>query len=345
MKKKIVYISFFIVFILSFILTSCIKVKNNSKKQIEIINVSYDATREFYEDYNDIFSEYWNKKTEQNIEIVQSNGGSGKQARAVIEGMEADVVTLALGYDISAIEKSGLINESWQSEFKYNSSPYTSTIVFLVRKNNPKSILDWDDLVKGNVDIITPNPKTSGGARWNYLAAWAYADKEFNGDEAKIKEFIKKIYENVLILDSGARASTINFVENRQGDVLLAWENEAYLSLKEHPNDYEIITPSISILAEPPVAIVDSVVDKRGTREVSTEYLEYLYSDIAQRLAGENYYRPINENILAEFSGIFNLNLKLVKIDDDIFGGWENAQKVHFDDGGLFDQIYTGGKK
>lgn len=314
----------------------------STAKSVEITNVSYDPTRELYEAYNKEFAAYWKDKTGQEVTIVPSHGGSGKQARSVIEGNEADVVTLALGYDITAIEEAGLIEAGWQSEFENNSSPYTSTIVFLVRKDNPKQIKDWNDLIRDDVKIITPNPKTSGGARWNYLAAWGYADKIYSHDEAQVKDFIKKLFQNVLVLDSGARGATTTFVENGQGDVLLAWENEAYLSIKENPEEYEIITPSLSILAEPPVAIVDTVVDDRGTREVATAYLEYLYSDAGQKLAGENYYRPSNPEILKEFSDVFNLDLELITIDDPLFGGWHQAQEKHFDDGGIFDQIYTG---
>lgn len=314
----------------------------SSKKSIEITNVSYDPTRELYEAYNKEFQKYWLEKSGQEVTITQSHGGSGKQGRSVIEGNEADVVTLALAYDITAIENAGLIEEGWQSEFEGNSSPYTSTIVFLVRKDNPKGINDWGDLIRDDVEIITPNPKTSGGARWNYLAAWAYADKEYNHDEDKIKEYIKKLFQNVLVLDSGARGSTMTFVENGQGDVLLAWENEAYLSIKEHPEEYVIITPSISILAEPPVAIVDEVVEDRGTREVATAYLEYLYSDIGQRIAGDNYYRPSNKVIAEEYADVFDLEVDLVTIDDELFGGWNKAQETHFNDGGVFDSIYTG---
>ena len=314
----------------------------SSAKSVEITNVSYDPTRELYEAYNKEFAKYWKDKTGQEVTVVPSHGGSGKQARSVIEGNEADVVTLALGYDITAIEEAGLIEAGWQSEFENNSSPYTSTIVFLVRKDNPKQINDWDDLIRDDVKIITPNPKTSGGARWNYLAAWGYADKTYNHDETQIKDYIKKLFQNVLVLDSGARGATTTFVENGQGDVLLAWENEAYLSIKENPDEYEIITPSISILAEPPVALVDKVVDDRGTREVATAYLEYLYSDAGQKLAGDNYYRPTNPEILKEFSNVFNLDLELLTIDDSLFGGWKQAQEKHFDDGGIFDQLYTG---
>lgn len=309
-----------------------------SDDTVSIVNVSYDPTRELYSEYNKIFAEHWKEKTGQDVEVTQSHGGSGKQALEVANGLEADVVTLALEYDVDAIQDAGLIEDGWVNEFDDDSAPYTSTIVFLVRKGNPKDIHDWDDLVKEGVGVITPNPKTSGGARWNYLAAWAYADKQDGGDEAKTEEFIKKLYQNVLVLDSGARGATTTFVENGQGDVLIAWENEAYLSIKDNPDDYEIITPSISILAQPSVAVVDSVVDERGTRDVSTEYLQYLYSDDAQRIAGDNYYRPSNPTILQEYADVFNLNIDLVTIQD--FGGWDEAQKKHFAEGGIFDKIY-----
>lgn len=307
---------------------------------VTLTNVSYDPTRELYEAYNEIFAQHWNELTGQEVEITQSHGGSGKQALEVANGLEADVVTLALEYDVNAVRDAGLIEDGWVSEFPNDSSPYTSTIVFLVRKGNPKDIHDWDDLIKEDVGIITPNPKTSGGARWNYLAAWGYADRAYGGDEAKTKEFIKKLYENVLVLDSGARGATTTFVENGQGDVLLAWENEAYLSAKDYPDDYEIITPSVSILAQPSVAVVDKVVDKRGTRDAAEEYLNFLYSDEAQRIAGDNYYRPYNETILNEYADVFDLNVDLVTIAD--FGGWDEAQSKHFADGGVFDEIYEG---
>lgn len=319
--------------------TGCGKSENGSDgSKVTITNVSYDPTRELYAAYNEIFAQHWKELKGQDVEITQSHGGSGKQALEVANGLEADVVTLALEYDVKAVQDAGLIEEGWVKEFDKESSPYTSTIVFLVRKGNPKDIHDWDDIVKDGVGVITPNPKTSGGARWNYLAALAFANEKFGGDEAQSKEFIKKLYENVLVLDSGARGATTTFVENGQGDVLLAWENEAYLSIQDNPDEYEIVTPSISILAQPSVAIVDSIADKRGTREVATEYLSYLYSDDAQRLAGQNYYRPSNPEILKEFETVFDLDVNLVTIED--FGGWDKAQAEHFADGGVFDQIY-----
>ena len=307
---------------------------------IQITNVSYDPTRELYEAYNKVFSEHWASEHDgQTIEVTQSHGGSGKQALEVANGLKADVVTLALEADIDSLVDAGLIEDGWVSEFPKDSSPYTSTIDFLVRKGNPKGIKDWDDLVADGVGVITPNPKTSGGARWNYLAAWAWAKKQFGGDEGKIMDFVGKLYKNVLVLDSGARGATTTFVENGQGDVLIAWENEAYLSVKDHPDDFEIVTPSLSILAQPSVAVVDAVVDECGARAVATEYLNYLYSEEAQRIAGENFYRPSDENVLKEFVGKFP-QLELATIAD--FGGWKEAQATHFADGGVFDQIYAG---
>lgn len=313
--------------------------ENNTSKPVELLNVSYDPTRELYEEFNKEFAAYWKEQTGQEVTIQQSHGGSGKQARSVIDGIEADVVTLALAYDIDEIAQTRqLLNEDWQTEFENNSSPYTSTIVFLVRKGNPKNIQDWDDLTKEGISVITPNPKTSGGARWNYLAAWAFANKKFNGDETKIKHFMKDLYSNVEVLDSGARGSTTTFVERGIGDVLIAWENEAYLSLAEFGEDeFEIVTPSLSILAEPPVAIVDKIVDKKGTREVAEAYLNYLYSEKGQEIAAKNFYRPRDEKVLEKFQDQFQ-TLELITIDE--FGGWQEAQKTHFADGGTFDEIY-----
>ena len=315
----------------------------NSADTVEFLNVSYDPTRELYTQFNEAFNKYWKDKTGQEVTINQSHGGSGKQGRAVIEGLEADVVTLALGYDIDAISDAGLIDAKWQTEFEHNSSPYTSTIVFLVRKGNPKDIQDWDDLVREDVSVITPNPKTSGGARWNYLAAWAYGLEVFGGDEEATKAYIKQLYENVEVLDSGARGSTTTFVERGIGDVLIAWENEAFLSINELGDDqFDIIVPSISILAEPPVAIVDEVVEKKGTREVATAYLEYLYSEEGQEIAAQNYYRPRSIDIAEKYKDYFP-EVKMVTIDE-VFGGWRVAQEKHFADDGIFDQIYVPSK-
>jgi len=306
---------------------------------VSITNVSYDPTREFYEQYNKLFREYWKKTKGQDVEIIQSHGGSGKQARSVIEGNEADVVTLALEGDVDELRKAGLIKDGWVKQFDKNSAPYTSTIVFLVRKGNPKKIKDWDDIVKPGIEVITPDPKSSGGARWNFLAAWAFANKLNKGNETKNREFLKALYSNVTVLDSGARGSTITFVENRKGDVLLAWENEAFLVQKEHPNVFEIVVPSLSILAQPSVAVVDANVRKHKTEEVAKAYLQHLYSDEAQRLQGKNFYRPSNPEILKEFKNFFNLNVQLVNIDTD-FGGWDAAAKKFFAEGAIFDQIY-----
>jgi sulfate transport system substrate-binding protein len=307
---------------------------------VSLLNVSYDPTRELYQDFNAAFAKHWKAKTGDNVTIKQSHGGAGKQARAVIDGLEADVVTLALAYDIDAIaEKARLFPADWQKRLQHNSSPYTSTIVFLVRKGNPKAIRDWNDLVKPGIGVITPNPKTSGGARWNYLAAWAYALKQPGGTEASAKEFVKKIFANVPVLDSGARGSTTTFVERGIGDVLLAWENEAYLAVKElGPDKVEIVVPSLSILAEPPVTLVDKFADKHGTRKVAEAYLQYLYSEEGQDIAGKHYYRPIDKKVAAKYAKTF-APVKLITIDE-VFGGWQKAQKAHFEDGGSFDRIY-----
>ena len=306
---------------------------------ITLLNVSYDPTRELYQDFNTAFAKHWKAKSGDNVTIKQSHGGSGKQARSVIDGLEADVVTLALAYDVDALhDNAKLIPADWQKRLPHNASPYTSTIVFLVRKGNPKGLKDWNDLVRPGVEVITPNPKTSGGARWNYLAAWAYALKQPGGSDATAKEFVRKLFANVKVLDSGARGSTTTFVERGIGDVLIAWENEAYLAVKElGPDKFEIVTPSLSILAEPPVSVVDKVVDKRGTRAVATAYLEYLYSPEGQEIAAQNYYRPIDPKVAAKYAKTF-APVKLFTIDAE-FGGWQKAQKAHFADGGVFDQI------
>lgn len=305
----------------------------------ELLNVSYDPTRELYVDFNAAFNKHWQAQGHEPLRIQQSHGGSGKQARAVIDGLRADVVTLALAGDIDEISRLGkLIPADWQSRLPDASTPYTSTIVFLVRKGNPKGIKDWDDLVKPGIEVITPNPKTSGGARWNFLAAWAWAKQRYGSDE-KAKEYVAQLYRQVPVLDTGARGSTITFVNNGIGDVLLAWENEAFLALKEEGGDaLEIVAPSLSILAEPPVAVVDKNVERKGTREVAEAYLNYLYSDEGQRIAAKHFYRPRNQTIAAEFADQFPA-LKLVTIDKD-FGGWKSAQPTFFNDGGVFDQIY-----
>jgi len=308
-----------------------------------LLNVSYDPTRELYQDFNAAFIKYWKAKSGQTVTIKQSHGGSGGQARAVIDGLEADVVTLALAYDIDAVAQSGLTAAGWQKRLPQNSSPYTSTVVFLVRKGNPKAIKDWGDLLKPDVQIITANPKTSGGARWNYLAAWGYALRQPGGTDEKARQFVSGLYKKVPVLDSGARGSTITFVQRQIGDVLLAWENEAYLALEESPGQLEIVVPSVSILAEPPVAVVDKVVDRRGTRALAEAYLQYLYSPEAQEIAAKRHYRPRDPNVAARFAGNF-AKVKLFSIDE-VFGGWQKAQKKHFADGGVFDQIYKPGTK
>jgi sulfate transport system substrate-binding protein len=306
---------------------------------VTLLNVSYDPTRELYQDFNTAFARHWKATTGETVTIKASHGGSGKQARAVIDGLEADVVTLALAYDIDAIAERGkLLPADWQQRLPHNASPYTSTIVFLVRKGNPKGIKDWGDLVKPGVQVITPNPKTSGGARWNYLAAWGYALRQPGGSEATARDFVKKLFANVPVLDSGARGSTTTFVERGIGDVLLAWENEAYLAVKElGPDKVEIVAPSVSILAEPPVSVVDKVVDKRGSRKAAEAYLHYLYTTEGQEIAAKNYYRPIDKAVAAKYARQFT-RLSLFTIDE-VFGGWQKAQKTHFGDGGTFDQV------
>jgi sulfate/thiosulfate-binding protein len=312
--------------------------------EVTLLNVSYDPTRELYQDFNAAFAKQWLAKTGEKVSIRQSHGGSGKQGRAVVDGLEADVVTLALAYDIDEIaEKAKLLPKNWQSRLPHNSSPYTSTIVFLVRKGNPKGIRDWDDLVKPGVSVITPNPKTSGGARWNYLAAWAFALRKNGGNEETARVFVTKLYKNVPVLDSGARGSTTTFVQRGIGDVFLSWENEAFLAVNELGKDrFEIVVPSVSILAEPPVAVVDKVVDRRKTRKVAQAYLEYLYTPEGQELAAKHYYRPRLESVAVKYAQRFP-KVKLVTIDE-VFGGWQKAQKNHFADGGIYDRIYQTGK-
>ncbi|RKJ94241.1 sulfate ABC transporter substrate-binding protein [Alicycliphilus denitrificans] len=305
----------------------------------QFLNVSYDPTRELYAEYNQAFARHWKARTGQDVQLRQSHGGSGKQARSIIDGIDADVATLALGGDVDALARHGLLAADWQKRLPHNSAPYTSTIVFLVKKGNPKGLKDWDDLARPGVQVITPNPKTSGGARWNYLAAWEFAKRKYGGD-AQARDFVGRLYKNVPVLDTGARGSTITFVQRGVGDVLLAWENEAFLALKEFGKDkFEIVVPSLSILAEPTVAVVDKVVDKKGSRALAEEYLKYLYSDEGQEIAGKNYYRPTSEKARAKFDAQFP-KLTLVTIDQ-AFGGWARADKEHFADGASFDQIYT----
>jgi sulfate transport system substrate-binding protein len=360
-KKLYIGIGLLAVAIVAVIAWSALSGNGGSSKTVKLLNVSYDPTRELYQEFNPAFAKYWKETTGQDVTIEQSHGGAGKQARAVIDGLEADVVTLALAYDIDAIgQKAGLLPANWQSRLPENSSPYTSTIVFLVRKGNPKGIKDWDDLVKPGIEVITPNPKTSGGARWNYLAAWAYALKKELGDlkhlhdpahaahvqqaQAKAREFVTQLLKHVPVLDSGARGSTNTFVQRGIGDVLLAWENEAFLAVNElGPDKFDIVVPSISILAEPPVTVVDKVADKHGTRNVAEEYLKYLYSPEGQRIAAKHYYRPrypqhADPADLKRFPEVERVRI------DDVFDGWQNAQKTHFNDGGIFDQIYQPSK-
>lgn len=349
MKKKLVtmFVSVGLIGAMCTQTVGCAANENNY-----IINVSYDPTREFYEQYNELFVKHWEDVSGETIDVIQSHGGSGKQALEVANGLEADVVTLALEQDINQIRNAGLIEPGFVDEFPDESSPYTSAIVFLVRKDNPKQIHDWPDLLREDVDVITPNPKTSGGARWNYLAAWYYFEKQ-GQSEAEILESMKQLFENVLVLDSGARASTTTFVENGQGDVLLSWENEAFLSMEEHPGEYEIVIPSVSILCQPTVAVVDKMVQKHGTTEVSEEYLNYLYSDEAQELIAQSFYRPVDEKIyeahISEHSDRtilgFPTDGRWIVRDIDLtdishFGGWEKATEVHFKDDGYFDSIY-----
>lgn len=338
MSQKI-WINLFLSFLSVIVLSQTIQAAD-----VTLLNVSYDPTRELYQDFNAAFAKKWKEKNNQNVTIKQSHGGSGKQARAVIDGLEADVVTLALAYDIDAIaEKGNLLPKNWQSRLPHNSSPYTSTIVFLVRKGNPKGIKDWEDLAKQGVSVVTPNPKTSGGARWNYLAAWGYALKKNGGDEGKAKDLVTRIYKNVPVLDSGARGATTTFVERGIGDVLLAWENEALLAINElGKGKFEIVIPSVSILAEPPVAVVDKVVDRHKTREVAQAYLEHLYSEEGQEIAAKHYYRPRLESVASKYTAQFP-KVALFTIDE-LFGGWQKAQKTHFADGGVFDQIYQPGR-
>jgi len=310
-----------------------------AQAQVSLLNVSYDPTRELYVEFNQAFAKHWKVKTGQDVTVKQSHGGSGKQARSIIDGLDADVATLALAGDTDALHDNGkLIPADWQKRLPHNSSPYTSTIILVVREGNPKGIKDWDDLVKPGIKVITPNPKTSGGARWNYLAAWEFAKRKF-GNEAKAKEFVKKLYENVPVLDTGARGSTITFAQRNQGDVLIAWENEAYLLDKEFSAKLDVVYPSLSILAEPAVTIVDKNVDKKGSRAVAQAYLEYLYSDEGQDIAGKNFYRPISAKAQAKYARQFP-KLNLVTIDQ-AFGGWSKASQAHFADGASFDQIYT----
>ena len=319
------------------ILSGCGNKAAKTEGTVMLTNVSYDPTRELYQQYNPVFQQHYKEKTGKDIQIIQSHGGSGGQARSVIEGNKADVVTLALAHDITLIEKSGLIEKGWLQQFPKDSSPYTSTIVFLVRKGNPKQINDWDDLIKPGVNVITPDPKSSGGACWNFLGAWAYGQKRFNQDEEKTKDFVASLYKNVSVMDSGARGATTTFVENGQGDVLIAWENEAINSVRQQPDKFEIVTPSISILAQPSVAVVSKNAKKNKSTDAAKEYLNYLYSDEAQRIIGKNSYRPSNPDILKEFADTFDLQVQMVTIDD--FGGWDKAYDTFFNDGAIFDQI------
>jgi sulfate/thiosulfate transport system substrate-binding protein len=324
------------------VVAGCLAFAAVASAETVLLNVSYDPTRELYVEFNAAFAKYWKTKSGQTVTFRQSHGGSGSQARAVIDGLDADVVTLALAYDIDAIAQGGLIDKAWQKRLPQNSSPYTSTIVFLVRKGNPKGIRDWGDLVRPGVQVITPNPKTSGGARWNYLAAWEYAKRRPGGNDARAREFVAALFKNVPVLDSGARGATTTFVQRGIGDVLLAWENEAYLALAEEQGKVEIVTPSISILAEPPVTVVDKVVARKGTKAVAEAYLQFLYTPEGQEIAAKNHYRPRDQKIAAKYANRF-AKVQLFTIDE-AFGGWQAAQKAHFADGGTFDQIYRPGR-
>jgi sulfate/thiosulfate transport system substrate-binding protein len=323
-------------------LAATLAISSTAFANVELLNVSYDPTRELYQEFNPAFSKYWKEKTGETVTIKQSHGGAGKQARSVIDGLQADVVTLALAYDIDAIsERTGKIPADWQKKLAHNSSPYTSTIVFLVRKGNPKNVRDWDDLVRPGIQVITPNPKTSGGARWNYLAAWGYALKKPGGTEAKAKDFVTTLYKNVPVLDSGARGSTNTFVQRNIGDVFISWENEAFLAINELGKDkFEIIVPSVSILAEPPVALVKGNADRKGTTKVAQAYLDYLYSPVGQQIAAANYYRPNKPELVANKADLDRFPKVTLFTIDEVFGGWQKAQKTHFEDGGVFDQIF-----
>jgi len=323
-------------------LAATLAISSTAFANVELLNVSYDPTRELYQEFNPAFSKYWKEKTGETVTIKQSHGGAGKQARSVIDGLQADVVTLALAYDIDAIsERTGKIPADWQKKLAHNSSPYTSTIVVLVRKGNPKNVRDWDDLVRPGIQVITPNPKTSGGARWNYLAAWGYALKKPGGTEAKAKDFVTTLYKNVPVLDSGARGSTNTFVQRNIGDVFISWENEAFLAINELGKDkFEIIVPSVSILAEPPVALVKGNADRKGTTKVAQAYLDYLYSPVGQQIAAANYYRPNKPELVANKADLDRFPKVTLFTIDEVFGGWQKAQKTHFEDGGVFDQIF-----
>ncbi|MDF2588365.1 MAG: sbp [Anaerocolumna sp.] len=342
MNRKQILSSLLVLTLIAAGATGCSKTANtnaNNTNEVTLLNVSYDPTRELYTEFNEAFAKYYEEKTGIKVSVEQSHGGSGKQARAIIEGLEADVATLALAYDIDEIASAGLLESDWEEKFSDNSAPYTSTIVFLVRKENPKDIKDWNDLIREDVSVITPNPKTSGGARWNYLAAWGYALESFKGDDEKAKEFVKQLYANVEVLDSGARGATTTFVENGIGDVLIAWENEAYLAVEElGPDKFEIVVPSISILAEPSVAVVTENAKEHKTEEVAKEYINYLYSEEGQEIAAKNYYRPRLQSVAEKYKDNFE-NVTLFTIKDK-FGSWKEAQETHFSDGGVFDQLY-----